>query len=87
MWGDEGKVLAIQTVAEGADRTVLLSVAPSGGIPTLPPEGINPDHSSQLATMKGARIMDKFIIPAPTSAQYAWVSVSIHRNLYSIPLR
>jgi Tol biopolymer transport system component len=87
MWGDEGKMLAIQAFGVGADRTILLPVAPSGGMPRLPPEGPDLDPSSRLGTMKGARIVDKFIVPAPTSAQYAWMSQSVHRNLYSIPLR
>jgi eukaryotic-like serine/threonine-protein kinase len=86
MWGDGGKMLAIQAFGVGADRTILLPVAPSGGMPRLPPEGPDLDPSSRLETMKGARIVDKFIVPAPTSAQYAWMSQSVHRNLYRIPL-
>jgi hypothetical protein len=86
MWGDGGKMLAIQAFGVGADRTILLPVAPSGGMPRLPPEGPDLDPSSRLGTMKGARIVDKFIVPAPTSAQYAWMSQSVHRNLYRIPL-
>jgi Tol biopolymer transport system component/predicted Ser/Thr protein kinase len=86
MWGDEGKILAIHAF-EGTDRTVLLPVARSGGMPPLPPEGPDLDLGSRLGTVKGAKIVDKFIIPAPTSAQYAWVNQSIHRNLYRIPLR
>jgi Tol biopolymer transport system component len=87
MWGDEGKILAIHGFALGADRTVLLPVAPSGGMPPFPPERLNLDPSSRLETMKGAKIVDKLIVPAPTSTQYAWMSQSVHRNLYRIPLR
>jgi eukaryotic-like serine/threonine-protein kinase len=87
MWGDGGKVLAIQNNAMGAERTMLLQVAPSGGMPPLPPEGLNLDSGSRLETMRGAKIVDQLIIPAPTSRQYAWMSQSVHRNLYRIPLR
>ncbi len=87
MWGDGGKVLAIQNNAMGAGRTMLLQVAPSGGMPPLPPEGLHLDSGSRLETMRGAKIVDQLIIPAPTSRQYAWMSQSVHRNLYRVPLR
>jgi eukaryotic-like serine/threonine-protein kinase len=87
MWGDEGKLLAIHFFTTGPDRTVLLPVSPSGGMPALPPDGPDLDPGSRLGTMKGAKIVDKFIVPAPNSAQYAWMSQSVHRNLYRIPLR
>ena len=67
MWGDGGKILAIQNNAMGAGRTMLLQVAPSGGMPPLPPEGLNLDSGSRLETMTGAKIVDKLIVPAPTS--------------------
>jgi hypothetical protein len=87
IWGDEGKLLAIHTYSTGADRTVLLQVAPSDGMPQLPPEGLNLDPSRRLETIRGAKVMDNLIVPAPTSAQYAWMNQSVHRNLYRIPLR
>jgi hypothetical protein len=87
MWGDEGKLLAIHFHTTGPDRTILLPVAPGGGMPPLPPEEPDLDPSSRLGTMKGAKILDKLIILAPTSAQYVWMSQSVHRNLYRIPLR
>jgi hypothetical protein len=86
IWGDEGKLLAIHTYSTGADRTVLLPVA-SDGMPSLPPEGLNLDPSTRLETIKGAKITDNLIVPAPTSAQYAWMNQSVHRNLYRVPLR
>jgi hypothetical protein len=88
MWGDDGKVLAIHVDTTEPNRTVLLPVAPSGGMPSLPPNGLDLDPTNQLATMRGVEtILDKLIIPAPTSTQHAWMSQSVHRNLYRIPLR
>ena len=87
MWGNRGKLLAIHFQTTGPDRTVLLPVAPAGGMPSLPPDGPDLDPGSRLGTMKGAKIMDKLMIPAPISDQYAWMSQSVHRNLYRIPLR
>jgi Tol biopolymer transport system component len=87
MWGNQGKLLAIHFQTTGPDRTVLLPVAPAGGMPLLPPDGPDLDPGSRLGTMKGAKIVDKLIIPAPISNQYAWMSQSVHRNLYRIPLR
>jgi hypothetical protein len=87
MWGDEGKVIAIHIDTMGAGRTMLLPLARSGGMPPLPPEAPELDASSRLGTTKGARIIDKFVIPGPTSAQYVWISQSVHRNLYRIPVR
>ena len=87
MWGNPGKLLAIHFQTTGPDRTVLLPVPLAGGMPLLPPDGLNLDPGSRLGTMKGAKIMDKLIIPAPISDQYAWMSQSVHRNLYRIPLR
>jgi serine/threonine protein kinase len=87
MWGDEGKLLAIEFHTTGPDRTILLPVAPSGGMPLLLPDGPDLDPAIRLGTMKGASVVDRFIVPAPTSTEYAWVSQSVHRNLYRIPLR
>ena len=56
-------------------------------MPLLPPDGPDLDPGSRLGTMKGAKIVDKLMIPAPISDQYAWMSQSVHRNLYRIPLR
>jgi hypothetical protein len=55
-------------------------------MPRLPPGEPDLDPSRRLGTMKGAKIVDKLIIPAPTSDQYAWMSQSVHRNLYRIPV-
>jgi hypothetical protein len=88
MWGDEGKVLAIHIDTMGAGRTMLLPVARSGGMPPLPIQAPELDASSRLGTIKGAKIIDKFIIPGPASAaQYVWINQSVHRNLYRIPVR
>ena len=88
MWGDEGKLLAIHFSTKGPDRTVLLPVAPSGGMPPLPRDGLDLGLSSHVETMKGVKIIvGKLITPAPISGQYAWINQNVHRNLYRIPLR
>jgi hypothetical protein len=85
MWGNQGRVFAIHLRMRKGGRTVLIPVEPAGGMPRLPSEGFNPITDAEPA--KGFKIVDKTIVPGANPSQYVWLSESVHRNLYRIPLQ
>jgi len=85
MWGNQGKTFALLLHERGAGKTLLFQLAAANGVPSLPPEGVNPSDS--LESVKGAKIVDRVIVPGPNPGQYAYLLQSVHRNLYRIPLR
>jgi eukaryotic-like serine/threonine-protein kinase len=84
-WGNQGKVFAVHLRMRKGGKTVLLPVESAGGKPRLPSVGFDPITDSE--TGKGAKAVDKAIVPGPNAGQYAWLSESAHRNLYRIPLQ
>ena len=85
MWGSGGKILAAHLYLRGTGKTVFIQIAPGSGAPIVPAGGI--DLESDRSAIRSIRTVDSVIIPGPTAAQYAWVNISVHRNLYRIPLR
>jgi len=83
MWGNRGRVFAVHLGMRG--KTVLAAVEPDGSMPHLPAEGFDPVANAEPS--KGLKKVDKIIIPGPNAGQYAWLSESVHRNLYRIPLQ
>ncbi len=85
MWGNHGRVFAVHLRMRKGGKTVLIPVEPAGGMPRLPSEGFDPITDS--GAVKGFKAVDKNIVPGADAAQYAWLSESVHRNLYRIPLQ
>ncbi len=84
MWGNQGRVFVINLRMMKGGKTILIPVEP-GAIPRLPSEGFDPIIDAEPA--KGFKTVDKTVIPGANAAQYAWLSESVHRNLYRIPLQ
>ena len=84
-WGSQGKVFVIHLQMMEGGKTVLAQVGLGGVMPRLPSEGFDPITGAESS--KGFKTVDKIIIPGPNPAQYAWLSESVHRNLYRIPLQ
>jgi hypothetical protein len=85
MWGSKGRVFAVQLRMMKGGKTVLVPIEPAGAMPRLPAEGFDP--VADAGPVKGFKAVDKNIIPGPNAGQYAWLSESVHRNLYRIPLQ
>ncbi|AXC16239.1 Serine/threonine protein kinase (plasmid) [Acidisarcina polymorpha] len=84
VWGDQGKVLAILLYVKGTGKTVLFQVDAANGVPSLSSEGV--DSTDHPETLRGAKVLDKLIVPGPNSGQYAFLNETVRRNLYRIPL-
>jgi hypothetical protein len=91
-WSPDGKLfyiwiraIAALSMAEGERRTYVLSLRPGMSLPPVPPSGFNSE--ADLAALPAARI-----IPRPdihlgsTPSVYAYWKVTVHRNLYRIPV-
>jgi Tol biopolymer transport system component len=85
IWGNQGKTFALLFYERRAGKTLLFQLTPVNGVPSLPPEGVKPTDS--LENLKGAKVVDKIIVPGPNPGQYAYLLQSVHRNLYRVPLR
>jgi len=84
MWSNQGKSFVVHLYVMGGGKTLFVPVASGDGAPLLPPLGV--DSKPHPETVKGARVVDNVIIPGPNPGQYAYLSRSVHRNLYRIPL-
>jgi eukaryotic-like serine/threonine-protein kinase len=83
-WGNQGKTFVVFLNDREAGKTVILQLDAEDGLPSLPPDGVGSvDHPE---TLKGAKVVDKMIVPGPNPGQYAYLRQSVHRNLYRIPL-
>lgn len=85
MWSNQGKSLLVHLSLMGGGKTLFVPVASGDGAPLLPPLG--GDSKPRPESVKGAKVVDNLIIPGPNPGQYAYLSRSVHRNLYRIPLR
>jgi eukaryotic-like serine/threonine-protein kinase len=84
MWANHGRVFVINLRMMKGGKTILIPVEP-GEMPRLPSEGFDPITDAEPAN--GFKTVDKTIVPGANAAQYAWLSESVHRNLYRIPLQ
>jgi hypothetical protein len=86
MWGNQGRVFAVNLRMMEGGKTILIPVEPAGGMPRLPSEGFDAVEDPESSS-KGFKTVDKNIVPGPDAAQYAWLSENVHRNLYRIPVQ
>jgi len=83
-WGDQGKTFAVFLYDREAGKTVIFQLDAEDGVPSLPPDGVG--SVDRPETLKGAKVVNKMIVPGPNPGQYAYLRQSVHRNLYRIPL-
>jgi serine/threonine protein kinase/WD40 repeat protein len=84
-WSPGGAVFAIYMEGTGQAKTILVPVSPGAELPKLPPQGIQ--TKAELASIKGAKVLDGFVAPGPNLNTYAALQRTVHRNLYRIPLQ
>ena len=83
-WGNQGKTFAVFLNDREAGKTVIFQLDAEDGLPSLPPDGVGAIDRPE--TLKGAKVVNKMIVPGPNPGQYAYLRRSVHRNLYRIPL-
>ncbi len=90
-WGPDGKVLYLRfrDIGEmGGGKVVVIALPPGKDLPTLPPNGLN-----SIEDTKGLRVIAEIdmagrvvFAPGPNPSIYAYVTRTIQRNLFRIPL-
>ncbi len=84
-WSRDGATFALHTDVMGENRTLIAPVAPGKSFPVLPPAGVELRLAMEGA--KGMRVLDGNWVPGPKPGLYVSLRLSVHRNLYRIPLQ
>jgi DNA-binding winged helix-turn-helix (wHTH) protein/Tol biopolymer transport system component len=87
-WSSNGKFLFIPvepaTLTSGG-RSLAIPVGPDESLPDFPPDGI--PLLAQPSIVKGAQSVPReSLVPGPDPYHYAYVSTTVHRNLYRISI-
>lgn len=87
-WSPNGKFLYVLVEAPsqaGPGRSLAIPLAPGEALPDLPEGGIPPLAKPEL--VPGAvSVARGYLVPGEDPEHYAWVNVTVHRNLYRISL-
>jgi DNA-binding winged helix-turn-helix (wHTH) protein/Tol biopolymer transport system component len=87
-WSTDGKFLFVSV--EDSSRTspgriLAIPVGPGESLPGLPAGGIAP--LAEPSVVEGAESVGRgALVPGKDPAHYAWVNITVHRNLYRISL-
>jgi hypothetical protein len=65
-------------------ETFIVPLAPGQVFPKLPPQGVT--SRADAAALPGAKSMENFVLPGETAGIYAFSRITVHRNLFRIPL-
>ncbi|HKW25794.1 MAG TPA: protein kinase [Terriglobales bacterium] len=88
-WSDDGRALVVllnYSLAERKAVSYVIDLAPGGGVPELPANGIS--DATQLAALPHVHTIPQRVIePGRTPDAYAYVKETVQRNLYRVPLR
>ena len=84
-WSRDGAAFALHTDEMGEDRTMIAPVAPGKAFPVLPPA--SGELKLAMEAAKSARVLDGNWLPGPRPGLYVSLRVTVHRNLYRIPLQ
>jgi serine/threonine protein kinase/Tol biopolymer transport system component len=84
-WGPGGAVFVVYLSVFEGGKTLVIPVSPAKSLPSLPPAGIQ--TKADIESIKGAQVLEGFMLPGPTARLYASLRRSVHRNLYRIPLQ
>lgn len=83
-WTSDGGTFSVMVGRPmGGEDTVVVPVSSSQSLPALPSAGIK--TRTDMAGIRGAKILDGFVIPGPKAGMSASLHLDVHRNLYSIP--
>jgi DNA-binding winged helix-turn-helix (wHTH) protein/Tol biopolymer transport system component len=87
-WSTDGKFLFVSVEdpsRTSPGRSLAIPVGPGESLPDLPVGGIAP--LAEPSVVQGAESVGRGApVPGKDPAHYAWVNISVHRNLYQIPL-
>lgn len=85
-WTSDGGTFSVMVVQPmGGEDTLVLPVSRSDSLPALPSAGLQ--TRADMANIRGAKILDGFVIPGPKTGVFASLRRDVHRNLYGIPLQ
>lgn len=77
--------LPVSADSWAAAKTYAMPVGPAGIWPKMPAEGFQSE--ADLAKAPGAVVVNEFDCPGATADSYAFVRMTVQRNLFRIPLR
>jgi serine/threonine protein kinase len=88
-WPLDGKSMFIAVIAGSQEsmwnwETFIVPLAPGQVFPKLPPQGVT--SRADAAALPGAKSMENFVLPGETAGIYAFSRITVHRNLFRIPL-
>jgi len=87
-WSTDGKFLFVpveERSRTSPGRSLAIPLGPRESLPELPAGGIAP--LAEPSVVPGAVSVDRFdLVPGKDPEHYAWVSATVHRNLYRISL-
>jgi Tol biopolymer transport system component len=83
-WAPGGRVLSMAFMSMGMSETFLVPIPPGKPLPLLPAGGIK--SKAELAQIKGTIAIPSPIGPSARPGVYAFRRITVHRNLYRIPL-
>ena len=84
-WTSDGGIFSVVLARPtGGDDTLVIPVSHSNSLPGLPTGGF---QTRDTTSVRGAKVLDGFIIPAPKAGMSVSLRRDVHRNLYSIPLQ
>ncbi len=86
-WSPEGKyfLLHLSGMAGESPRTYVIPLRRGSMIPVLGPTGAK--SADDLKNVPGLRTIDQaFVVPGPDLASYAFIKISVHKNLFRVPL-
>jgi DNA-binding winged helix-turn-helix (wHTH) protein/Tol biopolymer transport system component len=85
-WSPDGRFLYISEISgRNPSRTLVLPIPAGEGLPGLPPGGIRSFEEGMV--LPGARVIDQSnVAPGPNPSTYAYARITVHRNVFRIPL-
>ena len=87
-WSTDRKFLFVSVEDSSRNspgRSLAIPVGPGESLPDLPPGGIAP--LAEPSVVQGAESVGRgALVPGKDPAHYAWVNITVHRNLYQISL-
>ena len=84
-WTVHGESMLFRDVGHVQEGTYVVPVQPGIGVPKLPPTGIA--DLEDLKAIRDVKYFPLFIDSSESSDLYAFTRVTIHRNLYRIPVQ
>jgi hypothetical protein len=88
-WGPDGRFLYVgvePSSRTSPGKTLAIPLAPGEVLPKLPPSGIA--GSGDVSILAGAHLINGWqISPGPDPSVFAYTKVTMHRNLFRIPVR